>query len=478
MEPSITLSRDVQHPGQTGITLLLAGTLLYTAGRLLYNLFLHPIRAVPGPWWWAASSIPFDYHTFRGTAIAKIFELHQMYGTEVRIAPDEVSLSDGQVWKDIYAAKPEFPKDPKRTKDTLDPVKNIFMADKDDHARFRRLLAYAFSAKGIRDQEPRFTYYIDLLIDRMHEFARDGKSADMVDWFTMTVFDVLGDLTWGEPFNGLKDRRVHDWVDVSMHSTEFFFKASSLAKHYLAPLIPILTDRKVLQAVQLNSLYSAQLTERRAEAGRDGPRGDFWDKVLIKSGENEQGDGMTLDEMKANASFLILAGAETTATTLSGAAYLLCKHPRVLQKLTQEIRSQFRSSEEINLTAVGHLTYLHQVILETMRMYPPVADGLPRVTPQGGGVVCGRWYPDNVSMVIKPLSKDTANVPTLQISLHTNHIAVNRLETNFTRPHEFIPERWDSENQDFADDKKAAYQPFAAGVSLPYNTVSYTLSPR
>lgn len=197
---------------------------------------------------------------------------------------------------------------------------------------------------------------------------------------------------------------MHEWVDVSMHSTEFFFKAGTLMKHYLPFLIPVLTDRKVLDAHKLNALYSAQLTERRAEAGAE-PRGDFWDKVLIKSGPDSKGDGMSLDEMKVNASFLILAGAETTATTLSGAAYLLGRNQRVLSKLVEEIRSTFTSSDEINLTAVGQLTYLHQVILETMRMYPPVVDGLPRVTPQGGGTILGRWYPDNVSQSLwKPIA--------------------------------------------------------------------------
>ncbi|USW58577.1 Putative cytochrome P450 [Septoria linicola] len=336
MEPF--LLQTAQHPSPTAIALLLASITLYTVSRILYNLFLHPIRAVPGPWWWAASSLPFDYHTFRGTAMHRILQLHQTYGKEIRIAPNEVSFASGQVWKEIYSARPEFPKDPKRTEVGLEPVKNIFMAGKEDHARYRRLLAHAFSAKGIKEQEPRFMGYIDLLVQRLGEVADGRRVVDMVDWFTMTVFDVLGDLTWGESFNGLKNRKVHEWVNVSMHSLEFFFKAGTLMKHYLTFLIPVLTDRKVLDAHKLNSLYSAQLTERRAEAGAE-PRGDFWDKVLIKSGPDSKGDGMSLDEMKVNASFLILAGAETTATTLSGVANLLGRNPRVLSKLVEEIRT-------------------------------------------------------------------------------------------------------------------------------------------
>ena len=56
----------------------------------------------------------------------------------------------------------------------------------------------------------------------------------------------------------------------------------------------------------------------------------------------------------------------------------------------------------------------------------------------------------------------------IQISIHANHFAINRLPSNFVRPDEFIPERWASDATDFADDRKASFQPFAAGVSSIY----------
>lgn len=44
--------------------------------------------------------------------------------------------------------------------------------------------------------------------------------------------------------------------------------------------------------------------------------------------------GMVLMNCKA---VLVLAGAETSATTLSGTTYLLLKHPAVMERLTKEI---------------------------------------------------------------------------------------------------------------------------------------------
>ena len=152
------------------------------------------------------------------------------------------------------------------------------------------------------------------------------------------------------------------------------------------------------------------------------PRGDFWDRILIKSvDDNAAGEGMSKAEMLTNASSLLLAGAETSATTLSGVTYLLFTHPETMQKLTDEIRTSFRSSDEIGscslhrretedtaLTAcltdvysVNSLKYMLAVLNETMRLYPAVPDLTPRHPPPGGGVVCGTWVPENVS---SPLS--------------------------------------------------------------------------
>ena len=58
---------------------------------------------------------------------------------------------------------------------------------------------------------------------------------------------------------------------------------------------------------------------------------------------------MSVDEMVNNTSVLVLGGAETSATTLSGTTYLLLKNPSVMKKLQQEIRSSFKSSEEIGM---------------------------------------------------------------------------------------------------------------------------------
>lgn len=98
-----------------------------------------------------------------------------------------------------------------------------------------------------------------------------------------------------------------------------------------------------------------------------------------------------------NASLLILAGSETTATLLSGAIYLLGSHRDVLEKLTQEVRTAFTSEDQITLTSVNNLSYMLACLNESLRQYPPAALGLPRIVPKGGSKIAGHWVPEDVS---------------------------------------------------------------------------------
>ena len=107
------------------------------------------------------------------------------------------------------------------------------------------------------------------------------------------------------------------------------------------------------------------------------------------------------------------------------------------------------------------------VLDETMRLYPPVPDPSARNPPRGGGLVCGKWLPENVSE-IKKHHYQRSNLCSLthrQTVIHANQLALALSEDNFHRPREFIPERWlDDAPPEFANDDRAAVQPFATGV--------------
>jgi averantin hydroxylase len=347
-------------------------------------------------------------------------------------------------------------------------VSSILGANHADHSRFRRLLSHAFSDKGIREQDPLIRQYVDLLIQRLHEHAGQG-SQDMVDWYTWTTFDVIGDLAFGEPFNCLRDVATHPWIALLFGNLKAAPFINAFYRYGLSSLVGLLAPKKLLQSRKENYEYSATKIDQRLESKSE--RFDFWDKVLIHNKEGK-GTGMTRDEMVSNASLLILAGSETTATLLSGATYLLLKHPDVMAKLITEIRTTFKSSSEIDLLTVGTLKYMLAVLDETMRLYPPVTSQPNRVTPRGGEIVCGKWVAEGVCLTFKLPSSVTFRLTPYQTSIAMQQYASNHLESNFHRPDEFLPQRWLGDVE-FGDDKRAVLQPFAVG---PRNCIGRNLA--
>lgn len=107
---------------------------------------------------------------------------------------------------------------------------------------------------------------------------------------------------------------------------------------------------------------------------------------------------MSFAALSANAMVLILAGSETTATLLSGSIYLLLIHSDKMERLQREIRSAYKSDDEINITNVNNLPYLLAVLNEALRLYPPVTSNLIREVPSGGREIGEFFVPGGVSL--------------------------------------------------------------------------------
>ncbi|KAG8363380.1 hypothetical protein BUALT_Bualt19G0016300 [Buddleja alternifolia] len=77
----------------------------------------------------------------------------------------------------------------------------------------------------------------------------------------------------------------------------------------------------------------------------------------------------------------VMAGKDTTATTLSWFFYMLCKHSNVQENAVQEIKEATASNRTTNFSdfaaslseeALEKMHYLHAALTETLRLYPPV----------------------------------------------------------------------------------------------------------
>ncbi|UJO25301.1 Versicolorin B desaturase [Fulvia fulva] len=414
----------------------------------VYNLYFHPLASYPGPFLWRASSLPWKIALLKGTMHHDLMRFHEVYGPELRLKPDELSYANAQACKDIHAhvpGRPEFLKDPIRLPLAPNGVMSILVSDTKNHARFRRLFGHAFSDKGLRTQQKTINTYADQFMEVLKEVADTGKSVEMVNYYNMAVFDTIGALAFGESFNSMRHRKIHPWVDAIHKNLKSVAISHVMRSMGIEPLTPYILPKDLRGARANNYSYAIEKINRRMQ--QTGEQGDFWDRVIVKSGaegEINDGTGMSKGEMLNNAAVMVVGGSETSASALCGATYLLAHSPDKMKKAVKEIRETFKASEDITLQSVTGMQYLTAVIDETLRMYPSVPGQPPRVVPKGGATVCGKLVPEETRVGV-------------------SHIGTYFASYNFTRSHEFIPERHIDKSL-FPDDNYAAYQPWSVGV--------------
>ncbi|EFQ34944.1 cytochrome P450 [Colletotrichum graminicola] len=428
------------------VSLGVAGLLLW----MLYNVTLHPLSKYPGPKLWAATRIPYALMVFRGDEPKTILALHKRYNADVvRVSPNELSFQHPGAWKDIMGHRSGGSEENEKDPDRLNPDNiNIITAGRHDHARYRRALSHGFSAKSMQEQQPLIKDYVNLLIERLRGLAGKGP-IDMVAWYNFTTFDVIGDLSFGESFGCLANSEYHPWIRSVFQNVKLV-TLQNLARSFraLEPLFTMVLSKSLVEKGTAHYAFVRAKVDQRIALGT--PRPDFAESMLRKGSEVSP---MTKDEIYKTTGILIIAGSETTATALSGATYNLATHPKVFARLCEEVRSSFASEDEIDLLSTAKLSYLHAVIEETLRVYPPIPASLTRRTPRGGANILGQWVPGDTSVGI------------VQWALYHN-------EKYFSRPFEFHPERWLGDPA-FASDSLDAFKPFHIG---PRNCLGMNLA--
>jgi len=384
--------------------------------KAIYNIWFHPLSKFPGPNFAAATKIPIAMVSWDGSLSQWLKDLHDYYRSDVvRISPDELSFISASAWKDIYGNRPgheQFQKDLL----LFSGVDSIVTAPDADHSRMRRLLSHAFSDKALREQEPLVQCYIDSLISGLQKQI-DGPAKgriDFVDWFNWTTFDILGDLSFGESFNCLKDTHYHPWVANVLDSIkEVVFSSVTLRFPPLRRLLGLYVPKSTVQAQEKIHSLAREKVDRRIKNQTTRP--DFLSYILQHNQGKEHGE-MTREEIHSNAATMITAGSETTATHLTGAIWFLLKNQHCMENTLEEVRA-FKKAADINLQSVASLPYYQAVIDETFRMYPPGVAGQPRIVPKGGDTISGHFVPGGVSLTLhsRILQENTEScVPTGQ----------------------------------------------------------------
>jgi len=121
---------------------------------------------------------------------------------------------------------------------------------------------------------------------------------------------------------------------------------------------------------QLGKHIEAVICRREAAPTSDGAGDGDWLGMMMAARDRTDGSAMSHRELIDEVMSIIVAGHETTAAVLNSVWYLLSQHPAIEARLHAEVDAT--ELADLRLTTIESLRYTNQVILEALRLYPPV----------------------------------------------------------------------------------------------------------
>jgi len=195
-----------------------------------------------------------------------------------------------------------------------------------------------------------------------------------------------------------------------------------------------LRERRSLQILD-DVIY--QIIEKRRKEGVS--KNDLL-SMLMDARDEETGESMDNKQLRDELMTIFIAGNETSSNALTWTLYLLSQNPEAEEKMIREIDEKLDAGVELGFNTVNSFQYVHQVIEESMRMFPAVWSVGRRAIEEDE---IGGFRIEKQTNVLIPL-----------IYLHRN-------EKYWDEPGKFKPERFAPEKRNSID--RYVYFPFGGG---------------
>ncbi len=306
-----------------------------------------------------------------------------------------------------------------------------------DGARWRwqrRAAAPIFRAERIRSFVPAMIAAAERTRDALA--AAPGVEVDIAQTMMRTTFEIIVE-TMLPGASGIDAARVERGITDYLESTSWVVALTLLR----APAWLPFPGRA--KAERAKTYLRDELLRLAAEGRRTGTEGrnDLL-SLLLAARDPETGQAMDDRDVADNLLTFVTAGHETTALALTWALYLLSHHPESEALIAAEVEAA-TAGGPLAPEHVDALPYTRQVILEAMRLYPPVP-------------VVVRAALRDVDLDGIPVKAGTP----ITIPIY----AVHRHAALWDEPERFDPARFAPEAAKARD--RYAYLPFAAGPRI------------
>ncbi|XP_032378719.1 thromboxane-A synthase [Etheostoma spectabile] len=358
--------------------------------------------------------------------------------------------------------------------------------------RVRSILTPSFSSAKMKEMVPLINTATDALMSNLNVSAESGQAFDIHRCFGCFTMDVIASVAFATQVDSQNNQDDPFVQHAQMFFSFSFFRPIMLFflafPFIMAPLARLIPNKRRDQMNQFFIQCIQRIIKQREEQPPEQRRRDFLQLMLDARSSKEcvsledfdtakldprnqiqaasdpddhphpeeppsrrpQKKMMTEDEVVGQAFVFLLAGYETSSSTLAFTCYLLAIHPECQRKVQEEVDDFFTRHESPDYTNVQELKYLDMVISEALRLYPP-------------GFRFARDIDQDCVLNGQRLPKGaTLEIPAGFLHYDPEH---------WPEPESFIPERFTPEAK--ANRHPFVYLPFGAG---PRNCVGMRLA--
>jgi len=336
---------------------------------------------------------------------------------------------------------------------SLDPLlaHNPFVNTGDKWINGRKRLTYAFSSmrlkillEGVKSVCVTMENYLD---NKMNDTGKiELELKDLYSRYTMQVVAAVGFGVEGFCFDDEKE-------DISIRKIgQAIFKPSkrSMIMFALIFLVPSLNKIVKMSFIpkHIEHFFRTLVADRMEQRRKDEtPKNDFLH--LMAELERISGDKFDLEMVTSQAMSFFLDGYETSSTVMSFVGFQLATHPKVQEKLRQEIITVLDKYDGvITYEGLKEMTYMDQVLNESQRILPAGAILLKQCTEE-----CELRGSDGRVCHVEPGTEIVIPVHSLQED-----------SRYWENPEVFDPERFSPENKHNIE--KYAFLPFGEGPRM------------
>jgi len=244
----------------------------------------------------------------------------------------------------------------------------LFTGDtqEDNWSKAHNILLPTFGRQAMNNYMPMMLDVAGQLVSKWERLNADDE-IDVVHDMTAVALDTIGLCGFDYRFNSFYRRDYHPFIDALTRSLE-----TCMVQRGLPFEQQILRTRlKQLEAdtAYMNKLVDGIIAERRKGGGE--ATNDLLN-YMLQGVDKVTGESLSDENIRYQINTFLIAGHETTSGLMSFTLHFLLNNPDVLERAYEEVDRVLGRDINIlpTLRDVNNLTYINQILLESLRLYP------------------------------------------------------------------------------------------------------------